>query len=105
MTNRELNKRAAKIEKEVRALLIALKPDIGDEYRAYEDDEGNVPSMQITIAVDAELSQWSYQTGDNSFNGSCYSLPYWGVGALCRRANCTELARDLLNQAIEQIET
>ena len=105
MANKELNKRAAGIEREIRALLIALKPDIADDYRAYEDDDSGIPSMQITIAVDAECTEWSYQTGDNSFTGGCYSLPYWGVSALYRRSNCAELARELLGQALEQIET
>lgn len=89
-----------KIEREVTKLLKALKQDIGDEYRACEDDES--PGMCVTIGVkvseDGELS-WNYQTGDNSYTGGAYGCPYWGVIYLYRRSRSAELA----GQAMEEI--
>jgi len=100
MTEKELNRRARQIELELRTLLIALKPDIRDDYRESADD---LPGMDITIGVDAECVAWNYQTGDNSFTGGAYGYPYWGVGRLYRRSNCTELAAQIVADAAEQM--
>lgn len=81
--------------KVIRALLIALKPNIGDEYRATEDDD--VPGMCVTIGA-SDNGSWSYQTGDNSYTGGAYGHPYWAVIYLYRRSNSTELARDAVDQ-------
>lgn len=102
MNEKEFNRRAARIERELRSLLVALKRDIWDDYRAHEDD--TAPGMQITIGVSADLSEWNYQTGDNSYTGGAYSFPYWGVGALYRRSNSRDLARAIVDDAVSQIE-
>ena len=102
MTDKELNRRAARIKRELCALLKALKRDIGDEYRAQEDD--TLPGMQITIGVSADLTEWSYQTGDNSYTGGAYGFPYWGVGVLYRRSNSRNVARDIVDDAVSQID-
>lgn len=81
---------------EIVRLLVSLKRNIDDDYRAFEGD--TVPGMQVTIGAN-EDGQWNYQTGDNSYTGGAYGLPYWGVISLYRRSNCRELAND----AIEQI--
>ena len=101
MTEKELNRRARVIEKDLRRLLIALKPDICDDYRESPDD---LPGFDVTIGLDADCDAWDYQTGDNSFSGGAYAFPYWGVGRLCRRSNCTELAAQIVADAIEQID-
>ncbi len=101
MTEKDLNRCARIIEKDLRRLLIALKPNICDDYRESPDD---LPGMDITIGVTANLDGWSYQTGDNSFTGGAYGYPYWGVGRLYRRSNCAELAAQIVAYAIEQIE-
>ena len=98
---KELNKRAARIERELTALLKALKPDIADDYRESPDD---LPGMDVTIGVPADLSEWSYQTGDNSYTGGAYAYPYWGVGRLYRRSNSRELAAQIVSDAIGQLE-
>lgn len=101
MTEQELNRRAYRIERDLRRLLIALKPDICDDYRESADD---LPGVDVTIGVNAECDEWNYQTGDNSYTGGAYSFPYWGVGRLYRRSNCAELAAQIVADAIEQIE-
>lgn len=83
----------------IAALLRALKTDIGDDYRAYEDCDDSTPSMLVTIgASGASRDDWSYQTGDTSYTGGCYGYTHWGQCALTRRANTTELARNILDQ-------
>jgi len=85
---------------EIAKLLTQLKPDIGDDYRASDDPEDSTPGMQVTIGAD-ETGAWSYQTGDNSYTGGAYGMPYWGVISLYRRSNCRDLARDAVDQIAE----
>lgn len=85
---------------DIRALLIELKRDIDDDYRA--DDDIDIPSMCVTIGADGR-GQWSYQTGDNSYTGSAYHYPHWAVVTLTRRSNCTELAADVLDQLADLV--
>lgn len=92
-----------KLRGEWRKLLIALKADIGDDFRA--DEDCDIPSMCVTVAVDysgATLT-WAYQTGDNSYSGGCYGKRHWGIVALTRRANCRDLALDLGDQLLESL--
>jgi hypothetical protein len=93
-TNRQLSA----FRKEIEALLKALKPYIGNEYRAHE--ESSLPSMQITVGAelrDGEIA-WSYQTGDNSYTGGAYGFADWGTTDLYRRSNTKELAADITEQ-------
>ena len=88
--------------KDIRALLIALKPTIGDDYRT--DEEDTLPTMCVTIGADRQ-GNWSYQTGDNSFTGGAYSYPHWAVIYLQRRSDSTALARDAIDQIAERISS
>ncbi len=88
---------------ELYAVCRAVKQDISDEYRAFEDDD--IPGIQLTVGCDPSTSGWSYQTGDNSFTGGAYGYPYWGVVGVYRSSNCRELARDLIEQIADQYET
>ena len=86
--------------KELRNLLIALKPQIADDYRATDDSEETLPGMCVTIGAN-KAGNWNYQTGDNSFTGGAYSFPYWAVVYLYRRSDSRELARDARDQLAE----
>lgn len=44
-------KQQLQMEREIRALLIRLKREIGDEYRASDDPDDNTPGMQVTFAT------------------------------------------------------
>ena len=94
MKEKQFNEFKAKTLPELTTLLKELQKDIGEEYRATEDD--TEPSMFITIASDDDLTTWTYQTGDNSYSGSCYSYNHWGIGSLYRHSDCADLANDLL---------
>jgi hypothetical protein len=93
-----------RLENTWRKLLVGLKGQIGDEYRASEDD--TLPGMQVTFGVsvseDGELS-WSYQTGDNSFSGGAYCHSNWAVISLYRKSNSRELAHDAIEQIADLI--
>ncbi len=86
--------------KDLTALFVSLKSQIGDEYRASEDSEDNMPGMCVTIGAN-DQGNWSYQTGDNSFTGDAYGYPHWAVVSLYRRSNSRELAKDAIDQLAE----
>jgi len=82
---------------EITALLVDLQKTIEDDYRYRASEEDERPSVSVTIGAN-EKGQWNYQTGDNSFTGGAYGLPFWGVVSLYRDSNCAELAKDSLDQ-------
>jgi len=63
-------------------------------------DGDTVPSMDITLAVGED--GFGLQTGDNSYTGSAYHYSYWGVNTLYRRSNSRELAKLLIDDAVDQ---
>jgi len=85
---------------EIKSLLISLKQNIDNDFRASDDPDDNVPGMQVTVGAD-ETGDWSYQTGDNSYSGGAYHYPFWGVISLYRRSNCRDLAKDIIDQISE----
>lgn len=97
-------KQTVGLRKDIEQLLKALKKDIGNEYRASEDD--TLPSMVVTIGADepevaGEAIPWNYQTGDNSYTGGAYGFPHWAVIYLYRRSNCKALAADAVQELAE----
>ena len=88
---------------ELRRLFIALKQDIGDDYRCTLDDGRCQPSMDVTIGWSPDTGDWSYQTGDNSYMGGAYGYPHWAVVYLERRSNSTEMAREVRRQLDELV--
>ena len=91
------------MERDIRALLIRLKREIEDDYRASDDPDDNTPGMLVTVAT-TDGESWSYQTGDNSYTGGCYSHPHWALIFLYRRSNCAELAIDAVGELLGMIE-
>ena len=88
-------------KKELYRLCRAVKSDISDEYRAFEDDD--IPGIQLTVACDDTMNEWSFQTGDNSYSGGAYFYPHWAVVGIYRGSNCRETATDIVNQLNELI--
>lgn len=88
-----------------RRLLISLKAQIGDEYRAseFEDKPGMCVTIGFTPSDESKDASWSYQTGDNSYTGGAYGHANWAVISLYRRSNCTELAKEIADQLAECI--
>lgn len=82
---------------EITALVTACIADIGDGYRA-PDDDGDEPSMQLTVACNNKGTHWSYQTGDNSFTGGAYGLPHWAVVTLTRDCDPKDIVDDIFSQ-------
>lgn len=89
------------LKKDITALLHLLQTEIDDDYRA--TDEDTEPGMQVTIACNDDMTSFAYQTGDNSYTGSCYFLPHWAVTYLYRNSDCKDLANDIVYQLVELI--
>jgi hypothetical protein len=83
--------------KDLTDLLKQLKKSIGDDYRAFEDDDR--PGMQVTVGINTETGDWDFQTGDNSYSGAAYHYKTWGIGYLYRNSNCREVAKDIISDA------
>jgi hypothetical protein len=83
---------------ELAELVRIIKRHIGDDYRAFENDD--TPGTQLTVACDEE-GNWDYQTGDNSYSGAAYHYPHWAVVGVYQRSNSKEVARDIQNQLAE----
>lgn len=82
---------------EITSLLVSLKREIDDDYRASDDPDDTTPGMQVTVST-SDGRSWSYQTGDNSYSGACYGDTHWSVIYLYRDSNCRELAREAVNE-------
>lgn len=80
-------------------LVRAVKAQIDDDYRAFEDDDE--PGIQLTVGWDADTGDWSYQTGDNSFTGGAYGYPRWAVVGVYRDSNVRDVAREIREQLAE----
>lgn len=102
LVNEAIDRRIEKLVPQIRKLLIALKKDIDDDFRATDDPEDNTPGMCVTIGSD-DLESWSYQTGDNSFTGGAYGYRYWGVIYLYRDSNSGELAQQAVDEIADQL--
>lgn len=93
--------------REWQSLFIALKKQIGDDYRASDDPDDNTPGMCVTIGFTPESEEhdasWSYQTGDNSYSGGAYCHPHWAVVSLYRRSNSRQLAEECANQIADLV--
>jgi len=70
-----------------------------------EEDDG----LDLTIATNGGIiegigcADWGFQTGDNSYTGSCYRYRYWAVTSIFRDTNPLETARELIEQLDELI--
>jgi len=90
------------LRNEVESLLKGLKREIGDDYRASEDD--TLPGMLVTIGAEPKEDgiSWGYQTGDNSYTGGAYGFQHWTLIYLYRRSNCRDLAKDAVEELLEE---
>lgn len=80
---------------ELSSAVEVLIKGIGEDYRV---EAGDGPAMEVTFATDDTCSQWTYQTGNNSFHGNAYGLPHWAVVTLTPDSEPDEIADEILSQ-------
>jgi hypothetical protein len=104
----KLLKQLPSLRQELYSLLVAIKKDADwhtlRRYFRWSDSSYSTPYVDVTIGCTFDFAEgcisWSFQTGDNSFTGGAYGHPEWFTTSVLRRANCKDLAKDL----IEEIE-
>ena len=67
----------------------------------------NIEDDYICLTIGAsvkngKITNWNYQTGDNSFSGGAYGFFFWGVVNVYLDSDCKELAKDLESQILDQ---
>jgi len=82
-------------------LILNIQGNLDPDARVDPDDD--VSGTQITISVNDNLDDWHYQTGDNSYTGSCYHHPYWGVGYIYPITDISALASELIEDLASMI--
>ncbi len=83
---------------DLKKLVKAVKAEIDDDYRASEDDDE--PGIQLTVGWDG-VTDWSFQTGDNSYTGGAYGYPHWAVVSVYRDADSGSIASEIQEQLEE----
>ena len=76
--------------------LSSLIKGIKEDLRQYSERE-----TDLTIGWTPGKG-WGYQTGDNSYTGGAYFHPLWGVDTVTRGCNSRELAKEIINQLMDQ---
>lgn len=98
MTNLDQNVKT-EIAEFITGALPALKND-AEKYGCLDETDHIIYGMDLTIACCKDGKTWNFQTGDNSFTGSCYSLPCWAVTSIHADTEPSEL----IESVIEQLE-
>jgi hypothetical protein len=64
------------------------------------DKEG----LDLTVGFNPKSKEWDYQSGDNSYSGAAYFYPVWGVTTIFPRSKSKDLAKDVVNQILDQVD-
>ena len=56
-----------------------------------ETEEDEIPYNNLTIGLSDDGTEWSYQTGDNSYTGGAYCFPNWVVLTFTKETTPQEL--------------
>ena len=90
-----MNKVKLPTKKALTKLIIELKKDLGT---------WDMEEMDVTVACSgSDSDDWTFQTGDNSYTGSCYSYQHWAIGTISKDTNSKLLATELLDQLDESL--
>jgi ferredoxin len=78
--------------------------ELCDECKNCEDVcDAGCREMELTLAVSDDGETWAYQTGDNSYFGSCYLLPNWYSTTVAHDADRRMLTAELIEGLGETI--
>ena len=86
-------------KKEIKEHLLSLKSD--DNYSYYmsvncEETEGE--GLSLTYSCNDEMTEWNWQSGDNSYTGGAYGLPHWAVVNVQLRDNVNDIVNEIFSQ-------
>lgn len=102
------DRRIAIIRNEFTRQLISIKSTVNwADFEPGQDcadpDEDGPSFLCVTFGANENLSDWNYQTGDNSYTGGAYGFRYWGLCYLRPRTNSKDAATGALDQILDQI--
>lgn len=66
-----------------------------------DSDYDAIPYISLTVGTDDKMTQWGYQTGDNSFTGGAYSFPHWAVTEITEEQGSGDIADEVIKQLTE----
>lgn len=58
--------------------------------------------ISLTVGWTPATGGWSWQTGDNSFDGGAYGHPVWAVVSVASNSDAVSVAEEILDQLAEQ---
>ena len=96
------NRNREELREDIALLIEDLKWCIDDECRAFEEDDE--PGIQLTIGTNGDMSDYGWQSGDNSYSGAAYGYPYWAVVGVYVDTSASDLAQDCIDQLEGQID-
>lgn len=68
-----------------------------------KDEYGETSCQCVTFGANDDLSEWGWQSGDNSYHGAAYFYPHWGIVYFRPRCNARELALEAIEQILSSI--
>lgn len=102
MAVEKLSRKQQIIRNEFTAVLIAVKKST--HWPDFDKDDYGQPAFNcVTFGANDDLTEWDWQSGDNSFSGGAYFYPHWGVVYFRPRTNCREIALEALEQILSSI--
>ena len=64
--------------------------------------EYDLEYLDVTLATDGE--SYVFQTGDNSYTGSCYAYPHWAVCSIGEDSNALDFYEEVVDQWLELLD-
>jgi len=74
-------------------------PELHNALQAYLSTDPDTATLDVTVATDG--SEWSYQTGDNSYTGSAYLFPHWAIYTIDTSTDGADFALEVIEQLSE----
>lgn len=104
-TEKQLEIYSTNIKPSLVSLIERLKQDIElnpKDFTESEDDDA-APYIKITIACNADLKDWQFQTGDNSYSGACYHRKHWGIIDVFQDSDAALVADYLISDMLDML--
>lgn len=91
----------------VKAEIAAIAAGVSRYYLGI-DDEGELEDLASMLTIGADCDDdgnvtWSWQSGDNSYSGSAYPYPYWGVCYFSPDMSATDYAEAVIDDLVQAL--
>lgn len=76
-------------------VLDSLQKEIDDDFRATDDSDDDAPGIEVRFYCDTNLKNWTWESGDISFQDNHYYSYYCSSISLYRDSDCNALAQEV----------